>query len=145
MRILVNWIAQTDQSVTAIRWIEAVIPFFESPAVVFLVGTAGGLKIHLFPGVLPHVGNIEVPGQSVEGVAPRIAQAVGPNFFSRADRIRKGIAGWNLIALSSVNVNSQNFPQQAEFVLAVILWVSGASTVPGSNIQVTVVRPKANP
>jgi hypothetical protein len=73
----------------------------------------GGLEIHLFEGVLSHVGDPQIARRVVEGESPGIAESVRPDFSSRAGGVHEGIVGRDAHAPRiALHVEAQQFAQQ---------------------------------
>src|SRR5205823_5470818 len=100
---------------------------------------AGRHEVDLLVGVLADVADPEIAGGAVEGVAPRVAQAKGPNLgvnvFVEADvRIvrRDGVRG------AAIDVEAQHLAKQGHRILGVPIPIAGAATVAGADPELAV-------
>jgi hypothetical protein len=73
--------------------IEAMVSFHESPPVVLSSRARGWLVIDLLPGVLTHVSDKEVSGESVETKSPRVPKPRRPDFSPHPRTPTKGLLG----------------------------------------------------
>src|SRR5439155_26342122 len=85
---------------------EAVAALGDVPAVVLAAAAGGEADVHLLPLALADVGDHEVAGQAVEGEAPRVAQAVGPDLAARARAGDEGVVGRDRVGVAAVHVDA---------------------------------------
>ena len=128
-----------------------VVAFVAAPAVVDAAGRPGRLKIDLFPGVLPHVGNPEVAGEAVEASAPGVAHAHGPDFVAGGGAAAHvGVVVGNGVAAAAqahavwrdagaaVDVDAADFAQEGGEGLGVVLRVAAAAAITQGDVEVAV-------
>src|SRR5207249_1875700 len=81
--------------------LEAVVALGHVPPVVLAAPAGGEADVDLLPLALPDVGDHEVAGGAVEGEAPGIAQAVGPDLAARAAGREEGVVGGNGVGVAA--------------------------------------------
>ena len=67
-------------------------PFATAPAVAFSAARRPRLKVDLLPEVLAHIRDVEIAGNRIERIAPRVAQSEGPDLVV-ARGAHEGIRG----------------------------------------------------
>src|SRR5690606_17346848 len=70
---------------------EAVAAFHDVPAVILPAAACGRLEVDFLPGVLPYVGDVQIPRRPVKGELPRVAEAQRPDFGPRAPAAGKRV------------------------------------------------------
>ncbi|MNK94488.1 hypothetical protein D3C87_1146900 [compost metagenome] len=117
--------------------------FHDVPAIV-VARLAHGAHVDFFQVGLAHIGDVQQLGRHVEGIAPWVAQAVGPDFRTPACR-GKRVARRNGVRLggaAGVDVQAQQLAQQYIRVLRIAWRVARAAAIARARIQIA-VRPKA--
>src|SRR5439155_16458592 len=103
---------------------------------VVLAAVAGGeADVHLLPEVLPDVGDDEVTRGPVEGEAPGIAQAVGPDLAAGAGGGAEGVVGRHRVGAAPVHVDAEHLAEERAEVLAVAEGVAPAAAVAEADVE----------
>ncbi len=63
-------------------------------------------EVHLFPVALPHVSCVELTSHPIEGKAPGIPQAIGPDLSSDPRLASEGIIWGNLKRQGTVYIDA---------------------------------------
>src|SRR3954470_10688860 len=79
----------------------------DAPAVVRAGAGSGRNEIHFLDYVLSDVGDVEIPGLTIECDSPGIAQAVGPHFGPSPATIRERVVEWNPVRCAAIDVDPQ--------------------------------------
>ena len=121
-----------DQSVLrAERHPVAVRALHRAPAIVE-AGHAGVRDVHFLPRVLSHVRDVDQAG--VEGEAPRIAQAGGPDLAS-ASAARERVVLRYRVRFRGVHVEPEQLAEQRVRVLRVAVRVAARAAVAHADVQ----------
>ncbi|KXJ04804.1 hypothetical protein AC249_AIPGENE5364, partial [Exaiptasia diaphana] len=116
--------------------------FHDPPTVILSTGAGGGLEIDLFTGVLADVGDVEITGQAVEGEAPGLTQAQGPDLGRRlalaAERVvsRNAVVGRGRNVL--IHIDAQHFALETITGLGVAVGVGLGSAIAVANVEIAV-------
>jgi len=97
--------------------------------------------VDLLAGGLAHVADIQIPGQAVEGVAPRIPEAFRIDLRAALRGAVEGVGGGNGVGEPGarvVHIDAQHLPQQQLVVLSVVLRIQLGAAVAQSEIEVAV-------
>ena len=120
--------------------IVAVEPLHDPPAVVLPAGAAGRLEVDLLVRVLPHVGDVEVGGEPVEGETPRIANAKRPDLRPPGGIAGERIGGRDGVRVGTgLHVDAQDLAQQRVRILGAVLGVTARAAVAHADVEVAVV------
>src|ERR1017187_4677879 len=121
--------------------------FADAPTVVSALGD----EINFLPQILADVADPERAGLAVKTVTPRVAQAVGVNFMTRARTVfmRKRIVLGNAVAqfvravavanpVTGVDVKTQHFCEQGGGVLAAAERIAARATIAEAEVKKSV-------
>ena len=119
--------ATIQEIITASRWVivEAMQAFEHVPAVIFSSAARRQLKVDLFPCVLTDVRDKKVPGGSIEGTTPWVAQAVGSDLIQPGTADKRIIRRHCIVALRiareiiAIDVHPQDLTQPGFEILSV--------------------------
>ena len=118
--------------------------FENVPAVIFSSAARRWLKVDLFPGVLTDVRDKKVPGGSIEGTTPRVAQAVGPDLIQPGAPDKRivwrhcVIALWIAREIIAIDVHAQDLTQPGFEILSVSERIAATTAVSDRNIKVPI-------
>ena len=138
--------ATIQEIITASRWVivVAVRGFEHVPAVIFSSAARRWLEVDLFPGVLTHVRDKKVPGGSIEGTTPGVAQAVGPDLIQPGNA-HKRIIWWHCVIavritreIIAIDVYPQDLTQPCFEILSVSERIAATTSVAYGNIKVPI-------
>ena len=73
---------------------------------------AGRYHVHLLPGVLADIGDVEVAGGGVEAESPGVAEPVAPDLGPGVGLPHERVIGRDCVAGAIRNVHSQNVPEE---------------------------------
>jgi hypothetical protein len=119
------------------------VPFRHVPAEVEPTG-AGRSAIDLLELLLADVSDPQVPGDPVEGEAPRVAEPVGPDLRSAAaipSSARERIVARDVVAGRARDVEPEDRCQERVGVLAVAVGVAARAAISKPDVEVA-VRPE---
>ena len=80
-------------------------------------------KVYLFPGILAHIANPQVAGQTVKRKPPGIAQAERPDLGGGATD-GKGISGRDGVWVTVIHIQPQDFSEQGVARLGIAIGVA---------------------
>ena len=122
--------------------IEVVPPFAAAPAVVRAAAIARGTRaeVDLLVHVLAHVRDRKVTGLAIEGEAPGVAEAVGPDLAAPRRLVVERVVGRDrvLAIRRSTWIDAEDLAGQRPQVLPGQIGVAPSSAVTGPHVQVTV-------
>jgi len=97
----------------------------------------GREEVDLFPRALADVADPEVAGAAVERVAPRVAEAVGPDLGPGAGAADEGVVRRDRVRATArrPRVDAQHLSEQCAERLRVVVGVAGAPTVTHADPQ----------
>jgi len=136
-----------EEIIAASRWLVlmAVHAFEHVPAVIFSSGARRRLEVDLFPSVLADVSDKKVPGETIKGAAPWVAQAVGPDLRQGRRLSDERVVGWHSIVairiaweIIAIDVYSQDLAQPGLQILSVLVGISATTAVTNGNIKIAV-------
>ena len=129
--------------------VECVIAFIAAPSVVLAAGAVGRLEVDLLPGVLTHIGDIQIARRSIEARPPRVAQPIGPDLIVAGNSYKRIACGNPVITarpVVAIDVDAQHLAQQlVGDVLCSIPRVASTAAVTRGDVQEPVVGTEAYP
>src|SRR6185503_14412006 len=100
------------QALCAASILEAVRSFHPIPSVILAAPARRRLVVYFFKRVLADIGDPQSTCGAIEAEAPRIAQAEGPDFRTRASGIHKWIVGRNAdVSGIAFHIDPQHFSE----------------------------------
>lgn len=119
------------------RRIEARDALHDVPSVIH-AATVSSDNVHLFEAGLSDVGDEEQTAGQIEGKAPWIAEAVCPDLSARPLLADEWVVGRNRVRITTVDVDSQNLPEESASILAIPQRVSGVAAIAQADVEHTV-------
>jgi hypothetical protein len=115
-------------------------PFPHVPAVILAAAGGRRLPIHLFPSRLADVADPQIARPPIEGVAPRIAQPVGPDLGQRTGRRHEGVVRRDPVGrpVGGSRVDPEHLAEERPERLRVAARIAAAAAVAESYIEVSV-------
>ena len=93
--------------------------------------------VDLLPCILPHIADVEVSGESIEGKAPGISQSQTPHLRSLiadAERILDSIGTGE----AGLRIEAQKFTEQLSRILRAVVRISLAAPIPHAGVEAPV-------
>src|SRR5690606_35623154 len=109
-------------------------PFANVPSEV-VVPPATRHDVDLFPQVLPHVADVQIPGATIEAEAPRIAQSVVPDLGRCSGQVPLGNAVF--AGVRPLHVDAQDRAEQGARVLPIAIGIAPRPAVPQPDVDIT--------